>query len=76
MNCSHIERRADGGAFRARAVVAADVDDQRVVELAHVFDLLNHPTNFMVGVSHVGGKDIRLTNEELLFVGAERFPFR
>ena len=53
-----------------------DVDDQRVVELALVFDLLNYPANLIVGISRVGGKDVRLTDEELLFIGAERLPFR
>ena len=53
-----------------------DVNDQRVVELAHVLDGLNHAANLMVGVSRVGGEDIRLTNEEFLFIGSERVPFR
>ena len=63
-------------AFGARAVVAADVDDQRVVEFAHVFDCLDHPADLMVGIGHVGGKDLRLADEELLLVGTERVPLR
>jgi hypothetical protein len=29
----------------------------------------------MVGVSRIGRKDVRLTYEELLFIGSERVPF-
>ena len=46
--------------FRARAVVAADVDDERVVEFAHVFDRLNDAADFMVGIGRVGGENFRL----------------
>ena len=35
IECGHLVRRAVGRAFGAAAVVAADVDDERVVELAH-----------------------------------------
>ena len=46
-----------------------------VVELALVFDFLNDPADFMVGVGRVGCKNVRLANEKLLLVGAERIPF-
>ena len=62
-------RRADQRAFGARAVVAADVDDQRVVELAHVLDGLDHAADLMVGVGEVGGVDFDLPDEHLLLVG-------
>ena len=54
-----------GGAFGAGAVVAADVDDERVIELAQVFHGLDDPADLMVGVGHVGGEDFRLAGEEL-----------
>ena len=72
----HLVRRADGGAFGAGAVVAADVDDQRVVELAHVLDGLDHPADLMVGVGNVGGEHLRLPREQLLLVGGQRVPLR
>jgi hypothetical protein len=71
----HFVRRAEDGAFCAVAVVAADIDDECVVELALVFDFLNDPTDFMIGIGRVGCKNVGLTNEELLLVGAERLPF-
>jgi len=37
-------------AFRARAVVATDVDDQGIVELAEIFDGLDHPSDLIIGV--------------------------
>ena len=64
------------GAFRAGAIVTDNENDQRVVELAHVLDGLNHAADFIVGVSRVSAEDIRLTNEQFLFIGTERVPFR
>ena len=46
-------RRAVEHAFGARAVVAADVDDQGVVEFAEVFDGLDDPADLVVGVGEV-----------------------
>ena len=67
-------RRAVEHALGARAVVAADVDDQRVVELAHVLDRLDDAADLVVGVGEIGGVDVRLPDEELLLVGVERVP--
>ena len=61
-------RRAVEHAFGARAVVAADIDDQRVVELAEVLDGLDDPADLVVGVGEVGAVDVRLLDEELLLV--------
>ena len=69
-------RRAVEHAFGARAVVATDVDDQGVVELAEVFDGLDDPSDLMVGIGEVGPIDIRLLDEELLLVEAEGVPLR
>ena len=63
-------RGAEDGAFALRGVAAADVDDERVVELALVFDFLNDSADFMVGIGRVGCKNVRLTDEKLLLVGA------
>ena len=71
----HIDRGAEDRSFGAVAVVAADIDDECIVELALVFDFLNDPADFMVGVGRVGCKNVRLTDEKLLLVGTERVPF-
>jgi hypothetical protein len=71
----HIDRGAEDGSFSAVAVVAADIDDECIVELALVFDFLNDSADFMVGVGRVGCKNVRLTNEKFLLVGTERLPF-
>ena len=52
--------------FRAGAVVAADVDDQGVVELAEVFDGLDDAADLVVGVREVRPVDVSLSGEELL----------
>src|SRR5215813_4157398 len=75
LNRGHLVWSAENGAFGASAIVAADVDDQRVIKLAHVLDSLDHTANFMIGVSRVGRKDVRLTYEESLFIRTERLPF-
>ena len=61
-------------AFGAGAVVAGDVEDQRVVELAHVLDRLDDPARLVVGHVEVGGEDLGLTGEELLLIGREVLP--
>ena len=70
----HLVRRAVQRALGAGAVVAVDVDDQRVVELAHVLDRLDHAADLVVGVGHVRGEDVDLPEEHLLLVGRERVP--
>jgi hypothetical protein len=65
----HLVRGADRRAFWARAVIAADVDDQCIIELAHVLDRLDHSADLMIGVSGIGGEDLRLTREQALLVG-------
>ena len=67
-------RRAVDHAFAAGAVVAADVDDQRVVELTEVFDGLDDAADLVVGVGLIRPVNIRLLDEELLLVPAERVP--
>ena len=72
----HLVGRALKRAFGAGAVVAADVDDQRVVELAHVLDRLDHAANLMVGVGRVAGKHFRLAGIEFLLQERKRVPLR
>ena len=47
-------------ALCAGTIVAANVDDQRVVELALVLNLLNHAANLIIGIGRVGGEDLGL----------------
>src|SRR5215813_11931471 len=75
LNGCHLVRGTEYGAFRARAIVAADVDDECVVEFAHVLDSLDHTADLMVGVSRVCGKDIRLADEKLFLVIRKCIPF-
>ena len=52
--------------FGARAIVATDIDDQRIVQLAQVFDCLDDAADLIVGIGEVGPINIRLLDEELL----------
>ncbi len=76
IECGVLVRRAVEHAFRARAVVAADVDDQGVVEFAEVFDRLDDAADLIVGVGKVGTIDVRLLDEELFLQRTERIPLR
>ncbi len=53
-------------AFGAGAIVADDIDDERVVELALVLNFLNNAANLMVGVGYVSGEDLSLAGVEFL----------
>ena len=64
----HFVGRAQRPAFSTRAVVAVDVDDEGVVELANVLDRLDHTADFMVGIGGIGGEHLDLADEQLLLV--------
>ncbi len=66
--------RADQRSLGAGAVVAADVDDERVVELAHVLHGLDHAADLVVGVGQIGGIDLDLPDEQLLLIGRKCVP--
>ena len=61
-------------AFGAGAVVAADVDDERVVEFALVLNLLDHAADLMIGVGGVSGEDLGLARVEFLLDRARASP--
>src|SRR5215470_14895347 len=75
LNRCHLVRGTEYGALRTRAIVATDVNDERVVEFAHVLDSLDHATDLMVGVSRVCGKDIRLADEKFSLIIRKCVPF-
>ena len=62
----HLVRGALERALGAGAVVAADVDDQRIVELAHVLDRLDDPANLIVRIGNIAGIGFRLAGIEFL----------
>ena len=55
--------------FGARAIVADDVKDQRVVHLADLLDGLDQPVDLAVRVFAEAGVNLHLVSEQLLFVG-------
>ena len=58
--------RAGDRALHARAIVAPDPDDERVVELTQLVDGIDHPTDVMVGVLREAGIDLHLAGVERL----------
>ena len=63
-------------AFGARAVVAFNVYDKRVVELAQVVDRLDHSPDLVIGICDIGGEHLCLAREQLLAVGIQAIPLR
>src|SRR2546429_7137143 len=72
----HLVKCTFHGAFGAGAVVAADVDDERVTQLAHVLYRLDDAANLIVSVSSIAGKVFRLSGVELFLHQRERVPSR
>ena len=70
----HLVEHADHAAFGAGAVVADLVHDQRVVELAEVFDRLHDAADLVVGVRGERREHFHLPREQPLLVGRERVP--
>ena len=66
--------RAGEGALHAGAVVAPDVDDERVVELAHLLDGVEQAADVPVGVLGEAGEDLHLARVQLLLRVAEGVP--
>ena len=69
-------RRAVQHAFRARAIVAADINDEGVVELAQILHGLDDAADLVVGVSQIRAIDVHLSGEEFFLRQTERIPFR
>jgi selenocysteine lyase/cysteine desulfurase len=70
----HFAGRPIGRSFSRGAVVADDVDDQGVVELAHVLHGLDDAPDLVIGIGEIGRIDVRLPDEELLLFVAQRVP--
>ena len=60
--------------LHARAVVPEDVDDERVVELAHLLDRVEQAADVPVGVLLEAGIDLHLPRVQLLLAVRERVP--
>ena len=70
----HLVEQSVHAAFGACAVVAEDVEDQRVFELAHVRDSVDEPPDLVVGVLGKAREDLHLACKELLFLRAQPVP--
>ncbi|MCY1297424.1 hypothetical protein D9M70_468630 [compost metagenome] len=76
VECGELIRCAVEHALGARSVVAADVDDQGVVELSEVFHRLDDPPDLVVSIGKVGAVHIGLPDEQFLLLETERIPLR
>src|SRR5580704_7406336 len=72
----HLVKGSLQSAFRARTVVAANVDNERVVELAFILHFLNDPANLIVGIRDISSENLSLARVEFLLEQRERIPPR
>ena len=70
----HLVEHAVHAALGARPVVSEDVEDQRVVELAHVRDRVDEPPDLVVCLLGKACEDLHLAGKELLFLRAQPVP--
>ena len=70
----HLVEHAVHAALGARAVVADDVEDERVVELAQALEGVHQPADLGIRVLAEGREDLHLAREEPLLVGRQRRP--
>ena len=63
--CDFVERPGLS-AFHARAVVAPDVNDERIIGQTHLLDCFHYTPNYMVGVFLVTGIDFHLARIHFL----------
>src|SRR5437667_10012926 len=66
---SNLVERPGFCAFHARAVITEDVNDQRVISHAHVFDGFHHAADSIVRVFLIAGIDFHLARIKLFKVG-------
>ena len=70
----HLVVHADEAALGAGAVVAGDVDEQRVVQLADVLQRLHEPPDLVIGVLQESREHLGLAREETPLVRRQRVP--
>jgi hypothetical protein len=70
----HLVVHADEAAFGAGAVVAGDVDEQRVVEFADLLERFLEATDLVVGVLEEPREHLGLAGEQTALVGRQRVP--
>ena len=70
----HLVVHADEAALGAGAVVAGDVDEQRVVELADVLQRLHEPPDLVIGVLQESREHLGLAGEQTPLVRRQRVP--
>ena len=70
----HFVEETAHAAFSTRAVVAENVEDQRVIELAHVCDGVDEPADLGVRVLGEACEYLHLAGEEFLLVRGQLVP--
>ena len=74
--CGEFVCRALQGAFAAAAVVPVDVDDQGVIQLAHLVDGLDDAPHVVIGVREGGGVHLGHAGVKPLLVSRKAAPCR
>jgi len=72
----HLVKRAGDRALHAGAVVTPHVEDQRVLQIAHLLDSVEQAAHIPVRVGREAGKDLHLADIELFLGIRQRVPGR
>ena len=72
----HFVVHADHAAFGARAVVAGDVEDQRVVHFTDLLDRIHKSADIVISVGDESGEHLSLAAEEFLVRFRQANPTR
>ncbi len=72
----HLVEQAIKSAFGAGTVVPLDVDDQRIVQLAEIFNRVEDAAHLVVGIGQRRGVDLHHAGKDLPLVSSQRVPCR
>src|SRR5207237_183387 len=73
---SHLVEHSAHATLGTRAIVANDVEDERIFELTGGFDGVDQASDLGVGIFGETGKYLHLPREQLFFVTAKLGPIR
>ena len=71
---SHFIEKTVHAALGARSIVADDVEDECIVQLAEIFQCGDQAANLGIGIFAEPGEHLHLTGEQSLLICAQRGP--
>src|SRR5438876_1873849 len=76
IQCHHLVVRSFGSAFRARSVIAYNVNKEGVIQFTHVGNCLNQSSDFIISLFGKAGENFHLSRQESFLVSVHSIPCR